>query len=263
MISTHSKKAIALGRRLSKCENVMTLGVRPCFSDYSSEEAALIQKTDKIYYPTIFYADIFDALGKKTFPSYHNYKCAQDKIKQTAMIEIAGLPHPRTKTYYKKKSIDNILADFAFPFIAKVPRGSARGEGVFLINTVEDLIRYTNTVSPAYIQEYLETDRDIRVVIIGEAIAHAYWRIASPGEFRNNVAAGGTISLDPVPEEATRLALKTARICGWNDIGLDIIKTGDRFYVIEANMKYGREGFSAAGIDYYKLMSERIENNEI
>ena len=263
MIHSHAKRAIALGRRLEKCPNVMTLGVCPCFSDYSPEEADLIRKAGKIYYPTIFYADIFDALGKKIFPGYHNYKCAQDKIKQTAMIVLAGLPHPRTKVYYKKRSVDAIMADFTFPFIAKIPRGSARGKGVFLIHNPEELVRYTETVSPAYIQEYLETDRDIRVVIIGDAIAHAYWRIAAPGEFRNNVAAGGAISLAPVPEEAADLALKTARTCGWNDVGLDIIRSGDRFYIIEANMKYGREGFVQAGIDYHKMMSKKIDNDEI
>lgn len=257
------KKAIALGRRLQKCANVMTLGVCPSFSDYSPEEADLIRKAEKIYYPTIFYADIFDALGKRIFPGYHNYKCAQDKIKQTAMIQLAGLPHPRTKTYYKKQSIEAILADFTFPFIAKIPRGSAQGKGVFLISNIEALVRYTESVSPAYIQEYLETDRDIRVVIIGDTIALAYWRIAAAGEFRNNVAAGGAVSLDPIPQEAADLALKTARTCGWNDVGLDIIRADNRFYVIEANMKYGREGFARAGIDYHEMMSKKIDNNEI
>lgn len=257
------EKALALGRRLWKCENVRTLGVRPCFSDYSPEEAALIKAAGKIYYPTTFYADIFDAVKKTTFPSYHNYKCAQDKIKQTALIEVAGLPHPRTRVYYKKRPVDNILADFTFPFIAKIPRGSSRGKGVFLIHTIEELIRYTETIRPAYIQAYLETDRDIRVVIIGDTIAHAYWRIAPPGEFRNNVAAGGEISLAPVPAAAADLALDTARRCGWNDVGIDIIEHGNRFYVIEANMKYGREGFAKAGIDYYRLMSEKINNNQI
>lgn len=263
MVHGQIKKALALGRRLEKCTNVMTLGVRPCFSDYPPEEADLIRRADKIYYPTIFYADIFDALGKKIFPGYHNYKCAQDKIKQTAMIEMAGLPHPRTKVYYKKRSVDAIMSDFTFPFVAKIPRGSARGKGVYLIHNLEELIFYAEIVSPAYIQEYLETDRDIRVVVIGDTIAHAYWRIAAPGEFRNNVAAGGVISLAPIPQEAADLALKTARTCGWNDVGLDIIRSGGRFYIIEANMKYGREGFAQAGIDYHKMMSAKIDNNEI
>ena len=28
---------------------------------------------------------LFDAVGKRTFPSYHTYKCTQDKIKQSAV----------------------------------------------------------------------------------------------------------------------------------------------------------------------------------
>jgi ribosomal protein S6--L-glutamate ligase len=33
--------------------------------------------------------------------------------------------------------------------------------------------------------------------------------------------------------------------------------------VLEANMKYGKEGFRKAGIDYTKLMEDMIENGEI
>ena len=69
---TKSKKVIALEARLKNCKNVVTLGVRPNFSDYSHTDADLIRKSEKIYYPTTFYAELFDAMGKKTFPSYHN-----------------------------------------------------------------------------------------------------------------------------------------------------------------------------------------------
>ena len=98
-----SKKVIALEARLRNCKNVLTLGVRPNFSDYSPREAELIRKADKIYYPTAFYADLFDAMGKATFPSYHTYKCAQDKIKQTALFDLLNLPHPRTRVFYGKR----------------------------------------------------------------------------------------------------------------------------------------------------------------
>ena len=90
-------KAIALEARLRTCRNVLTLGVRPNFSDYSQQEADLIRNAAKIYYPTTFYADLFDAMGKITFPSYHTYKCVQDKIKQTALFELLSIPHPKTR----------------------------------------------------------------------------------------------------------------------------------------------------------------------
>ena len=260
---TKKTKVIALGVRLRNCENVVTLGVRANFCDYSPEEAKLIRNADKIYYPTRFYADLFDAMGKATFPSYHTYKCVQDKIKQSALFELLNICHPRTRVFYGKRQKSLILQHFDFPFIAKVARGSAMGRGVFFIGSEEELSNYIDLGGPAYIQEYLPIDRDIRVVVIGNRIVHAYWRIAPQNEYRSNVAQGGTIDLDNVPEEACDLALQVARACRWDDVGIDICEHNGQFYVLEANMKYGREGFRKAGLDYNRLMESMIENEEI
>lgn len=257
------KEVIALEARLRNCKNVRTLGVRPNFTDYSSREIDLIRKADKIYYPTTFYADLFDTMGKSTFPSYHTYKCVQDKIKQTALFELLSLPHPRTRVFYGNRQKKMILNHFSFPFIAKIPRGSALGRGVYLIHDEKELHDYLEQKGPAYVQEYLPMDRDIRVVVIGSRIVHAYWRIAPPGEFRSNVAVGGRISLNAVPEKARDLALQVARTCSWNDVGIDICEHKGHFYVLEANMKYGREGFREAGLDYDQIMESMIANEEI
>ena len=137
------------------------------------------------------------------------------------------------------------------------------GRGVYLIQNKNDLLSYCDLTSPAYIQEYLPSDRDILVVIIGHKIVHAYWRISPPGEFRSNVAVGGEVSLAPVPKEALDLAFHTARSCQWDDVGIDICQYEGSYYVIEANMKYGREGFRKAEIDYRELMEKMIDNGEI
>ena len=258
-----SKKVIALEDRLKNCKNVITLGVRPNFSDYSPQEAELIRRADKIYYPTSFYADLLDALGKKTFPSYHTYKCVQDKIKQTALLDMLDLPHPRTRVFYGDRQKQSISNHFTFPFIGKIPRGSALGRGVYLIRNEKELRNYLNQVSPAYIQEHLPIDRDMRVVVIGRRVIHAYWRIAPENEYRSNLAVGGKISLAPVPEKARNLALQVARACCWDDVGIDICENNGQFYILEANMKYGREGFRQAGLDYAKVMESLIENEEI
>ncbi len=264
MISMYfSKKAIALGSRLNGCNNVITLGVKPNFSDYTTSEAGLIHTADKIYYPSAFYADLFDVMGKPTFPGYHTYKCVQDKIKQTAMFYLLNIPHPRTRIFYGRKQKVNINEQFSFPFIAKVPRGSAMGRGVFLIRNNHDLEKYCRLPSPAYIQEYLETDSDIRVVVIGKKAVLAYRRIAPCNDFRSNVSVGSEICLDPVSQEALDLALYTADKCRWDDVGIDIILHQKKYYVIEANVKYGRKGFEKAGIDYISMMESMIDKKEI
>lgn len=257
------KTAIALESRLRGCRNVLTLGVKTNFSDYSDEEAELIRSAEKIYYPTTFYADLFDAMGKKTFPSYHTYKCVMDKIKQTALFDLLGIPHPRTRVFYGNRRKHAITDCFEFPFIGKIPRGSAMGRGVFLIKNRDELLAYCNLANPAYIQEYLRIDRDIRVVVIGNRAVHAYWRIAPEGEFRTNVSGGASVSSDPVPEKAVDLAIRTASACGWDDVGIDICAFDGKYYVLEANMKYGKQGFAAAGIDYLEMMESMIENGDI
>lgn len=257
------RRVIALEARLKECRNVLTLGVRPNFSDYTPEEVHLLESAIKIYYPTGFYADLFDTIGKKTFPSYHTYKFTQDKIKQTALFKMLRIPHPKTRIFYGTRQIEKILLYFNFPFIAKVPRGSALGRGVFLIRNETELSAYISETSPAYIQEYLPIKQDLRVVIIGKEVAHAYWRVAKQGEYRTNVAAGGTIRLDSVPEKALSLARHVAQTCAWDDVGIDICLHEDRAYVLEANMKYGKEGFRQAGIDYIQLMESLIETGVI
>jgi ribosomal protein S6--L-glutamate ligase len=258
-----SNKVIALEARLKKCKNVMTLGVRPNFSDYNPQEAGWIRRAAKIYYPTTFYAELFDAMGKKTFPSYHTYKCVQDKIKQTALFDLLEIPHPRTRVFYGKRQQKKICDYFEFPFIAKIPRGSAMGRGVYLIRNQDDLDAYCSLNSAAYIQEFLPTDRDVRVVIIGNQVAHAYWRIAPVGEYRSNVALGAAIRFDPVSRDILDLALYTAQKCRWDDVGIDIVEYDGRLFILEANMKYGKEGFRAAGIDYIEFMEAMIENGRI
>ena len=245
------------------CNNVKTLGVRTNFSDYSPEEARLIRSADKIYYPTTFYVDLFDTMGKATFPSYHTYKCVQDKIMQTALFELIELPHPKTRVFYGNRQKKTITDHFEFPFIAKIPRGSAMGRGVYLIKNNDELQAYLEQTSTAYIQQYLPVDRDIRVVVIGDQIVHAYWRISAQDEFRTNISLGGVVSLEPIPTAARKLALEVAHSCRWDDVGIDICEYQGQFFVLEANMKYGKEGFRKAGIDYIQLMESLIENEQI
>ena len=94
-------------------------------------------------------------------------------------------------------------------------------------------------------------------------MVHAYWRIAGAGEFRTNLARGGRISLAPVPEAAIALAQQAAKVCGWDDVGMDICSHDGQFTILEANMKYGREGFRAAGIDYFQMMERLIDDGQI
>ena len=257
-----TEKKIALGKRLRHSPLVQTLGLRPNFDDYSELELGLLRNADTIYYPSTLYEDIFLALGKRVFPENY-YRYMGNKIKQTELFTLLDIPHPHTRIYRDNPRAQQILADFSFPFIAKIPRGSSKGRGVFLIRSREDLQDYLQKYTPAYIQEYLPIDRDLRIVLVGARVVHAYWRIARPGEFRSNVSLGGRISLEDIPDDALRFAERVARLCKFDEVGLDICICEDSYLVIEANMVYGLKGFETAGLNIYQLLNERVTEGTI
>ena len=253
---------VAIGSRLKGVPEVLTLGLKPNFQDYTQEEKEILFGAPFVLYPTLNYAQFLTTVGKKIFPSLETYLYADEKIKQTTLFYMAGIPHPRTRIYYALHKRD-ILNDFRFPFIGKLPRRSARGRGVFRIENDEDLGIYLNMTKIAYIQEYLPHERDLRVVIIQDEPVLAYWRIPLPGDFRTNLSLGGGIDFNDIPREGMEVALKAARKCRFNDVGVDLIYSGNRWFVIEANMKYGRKGLKMKGFDLKQLLRERLLSGKI
>jgi ribosomal protein S6--L-glutamate ligase len=260
--SSKDKRYVALGSRLTGVPEVMTLGVKPNFYDYSAHERTLIFRSKPILYPTRHYAQFFTTLGKPIFPSLETYLYADEKIKQSTLFHMLNIPHPRTRVYYPRHHKD-ILEDFTFPFIAKLARASAQGRGVFKILDEEQLQTYLSLTKVAYIQDYVPHDRDLRVILINYQPVLAYWRQRRPGEFRTNLFQGGSIYFDDVPSQALQFAQNAARKCRLNDVGLDLIGYEGKWYLIEANMKYGRKGLRMKGMDLKAILREKLLSGEL
>lgn len=261
-MNDHRRPYVALGSRLRGVAEVHTLGVRPNFLDYSPKEREMILNAPQVLYPTKNYAQFLTTLGRPIFPSLETYLYADEKILQSSLFQMLDLPHPRTRMYYALHHAD-ILKDYSFPFVAKLPRASSRGRGVFLVRRERDLQTYLSQTKVAYVQEYLPHDRDLRIVLIGYTPVIAYWRVKPQGSFKTNISQGGTPEFDAIPEEALELARVCARKCRFNDVGLDFIHHHGRWYLIEANMKYGRKGLKMQGMDLKTIIREKLLNGEI
>ncbi len=253
---------VALGSRLRGIPEVITLGVKPNFQDYTSREKKLILNSERILFPTLNYAQFLTTMGKEIFPSLETYLYADEKIKQTTLFYMLGIPHPKTRIYFHLHHHD-IINNFKFPFIAKLARRSARGRGVFLIKNQDDLDKYLALTNIAYIQEYLRHDRDLRVVLINYQPVLSYWRIRRSGNFKTNLSQGGEISFENIPPEGVRIAQESAKNCRFNDVGLDLIRSQGKWHVIEANMKYGRKGLKMKGMDLKEVIRHKLLSGEI
>lgn len=252
----------AIGSRLLGVPEVWTLGVKPNFPDYTTEEIEFIRSADLILYPTLNYAQLLTTMGKKIFPSLETYLYADEKIKQTTLFYMMDIPHPRTRIYYHLHHKE-ILNHFHYPFIGKLPRSSARGRGVYMIENKQQLGAYLELTKVAYIQEYIYHERDLRVVLINDQPVIAYWRIRRPDNFRTNLSQGGHISFDDIPQSGIRAARVAARKCKFNDVGIDLIRHKNQWLVIEANMKYGRKGLKMKGLDLKEILRAKLIAGEL
>jgi ribosomal protein S6--L-glutamate ligase len=255
---------VAIGRRLARFAEITTLGLRPNLDDYTPAQRELIAAAPTIYYPTNAFAEQLHFLGKRIFPSLACHLMECDKIRQTTFFGLAGLPHPRTRVFYGRQRAE-IERHFAYPFIAKTPRGSAQGRGVFLISGPEDLAAYLAHPrhGPAYIQERLPITRDVRVVVIAFEPVCAYWRIPPAGDFRSNVAQGAAVDFEGVPKAAVELAVEAARRGGLDEVGVDVAMVEGSPLLIEFNMKFGRKGPLMAGVDVVELVGRKILAGEL
>ncbi|MBW1668145.1 MAG: RimK family alpha-L-glutamate ligase [Deltaproteobacteria bacterium] len=257
-----NKHFVALGSRLKGVPEVLTLGVKPNFHDYTPRERELILGSKMVLYPTRNYAEFLATMGKNFFPSLETCLYADEKIKQTTLFYMLGVPHPRTRIYYHLHH-QEILNDFSFPFIAKLARASAQGKGVFKIDNEGQLKHYLSMTKVAYIQEYLPHDRDLRVILINYQPVLAYWRKSAPGNFRTNLFQGGTVDFGDIPRQTVDLAREVARKCRFNEVGLDLIYHDGTWCVIEANMKYGRKALKMKGIDLKEVIREKLLSGEL
>ncbi|MCT2536321.1 RimK family alpha-L-glutamate ligase [Aquibacillus koreensis] len=226
-------------------------GIKYIKPEHSFREVAALKEADVILFPenwqTTFLAY---GLKKPIFPSIESIQLGYSKIEMTrALWTVCPENVPYTEILANTESNrKTILETFPFPFVTKEPRNSM-GKGVYLIESEEDFQEYCNKTDVLYVQEYLPNDnRDLRVCIVGEEVVSAYWRIADEGSFLHNVAQGGSLCFDFIPEDITDLILDIAKTLNINHAGFDVIFSNGKPYIIEFNVLFGNQGLREQGI---------------
>lgn len=254
---------VAIGEQLRQCPGVITLGVRPQLSDYTTEERRILLAAERIFYPTVRFVEIFAGAGKETFPSVSCYRFLGDKLKQTALFGLLKVPHPRTRVYYGHKQKERIAADFSFPLVGKRAFRSSRGRHVFLIRDPGELSWYNKRFNPAYVQEYLPGERELRVVVLNYRSVWGSWRVPGPGDFRCTVPLGPILPEEELPAESLSLAKQIACCGKFSDVAVDMLFDGMRFWVLELNFRYGSKGWPSHIQDRLQVIAAMIERGEL
>ena len=164
--------------------------------------------------------------------------------------------------------------DTKFPIILKSSTGTQTGVGVVIIESMRSLkamvqmILLYNKFLPIIIQEYIETDYDMRVVVCNGEVMGAMKRIVIKGDVRSNASLGAkTEEIELTDLEKTE-AIKIAKASKCNLVGVDLIPSKDREkekpYCLEVNANLGYAGIENAlsGKSITKQILKHFMNKE-
>ncbi|ODR82061.1 ATP-dependent carboxylate-amine ligase [Haladaptatus sp. W1] len=104
-----------------------------------------------------------------------------------------------------------------------------------------------------FLQRFLDQDgrqSDVRVYVVGDEIVGAMRRSAPNGDWRTNVARGGTPEnvTDEIPDEVRTIACEATHVLGLDVAGVDVMEWNGDWYVLEVNPTAGFTGlFRATG----------------
>jgi RimK family alpha-L-glutamate ligase len=178
---------------------------------------------------------------------------AHDKLLTMRMLRRAGLPHPQTTLVAQGLPWPELEP----PLVLK-PRFGSWGREVFLCRDRDELAHTAAVLSQrewfrthgALAQQVLPLlGYDLRIVVAAGGIVGAARRDAAPGEWRTNVALGGTRSFVAPPPAAVEIALAAAAAAGSDLIGIDLMPTADGGWsvlelngAVDFNQQYVRQG---------------------
>ncbi|NVL90962.1 MAG: glutathione synthase [Desulfobacterales bacterium] len=259
-------------------KNILCAGRSP-----NDEDRRAVQEAKAIILPQGCSKDLYRLCRKHCDHVFPNYDARFDfpgKLGQARLFKKTGAPFPLTHTfetlsfYYSRYGQDFLTYPIDFPCVFKSDWGG-EGEGVFLLNTAEDLGQALKKAEAAekgglkgfLLQEYIPSrGRSLRVVVIGDKFL-SYWRVQKdPSEFLASMKAGAVIDheADPELQEAGRAAVRGfCSKTGINLAGFDLLfsqhdKAGNPFF-LEINYFFGRRGLGGS-FKYYELVEKSVRD---
>jgi RimK family alpha-L-glutamate ligase len=185
-----------------------------------------------------------------------------DKLITARLLSAAGIPHPRTRRLHHATSLEGLT----LPLVVK-PRFGSWGRDVELCGdrrAVDDYVRRMQRRdwwrAGGIVQELVPPrSSDLRIIVSGGDVVGAATRLAAPGEWRTNVALGGTPVSTTPPAEACELALAATHRLGIDFAGVDLLPEENGWVVLEVNGAVDMRPAYSLDADVFTAALARLE----
>jgi RimK family alpha-L-glutamate ligase len=187
---------------------------------------------------------IFENTGMFVINERRPMELCANKLYSAIQLDTYKIPTPKTAFVANLSSLDDALEKIGnkFPVIVKTLTG-AEGVGVSIVDSYESLKSVLQTLwkykAELLIQEYLEIKNDVRVLVLDGKVVAAAMRGKAPKDFRTNLAQGAEGGPYELNDKEREIAEHAASAFGCYYVGVDMVTSGGKPYVIELNASPG------------------------
>ena len=199
--------------------------------------------------------------------------CA-DKYRTSLRLADYGVKQPVTHLINDPENSEQAFENLntQYPIILKTLRGS-KGVGVLFVesskalDSIVQLIHKQDEDADLLLQEYIKTDYDARVLVLGGKVLSTMKRPVIEGDFRSNVSQGSKPQKLELTELEIEESLKAAKAVNGLWTAVDFIPSKNRTkeppFIIEVNSSPGTEGMEeATGRNISKEILEFFANKK-
>jgi ribosomal protein S6--L-glutamate ligase len=187
--------------------------------------------------------------GIRVVNACYAFRRARDKYATQYVLWGAGLPVPSTFTTesiadaYK---VSERYGEFIYkPILSSMGKGAMKFiDPDLAFNAYKMLDRFSQ---PFILQKYVQNPgRDIRVFVIGGVVTGSAYKYRAQGKWKTNVAPGGTMVDEKVPDEILELGIKATEAMRLDYSGVDIMESPDGPVILEVNGSPGWQALNLA-----------------
>ncbi len=204
---------------------------------------------------------VLEALGIPVANPPRSIEQAVDKYLASKLVELHGLPTPRTFVTESFDEAMDLLRQWGDVVVK--PLFGGQGIGMVRLNDPDVAFRTFKALQLGryvyYLQEYVpHGTEDIRTFVVEDRVVAAMTRRGA--SWKTNVAQGATpVALNPDPQ-VIDLSLRASAALGTFYAGVDLLRgPGGRLYVIEVNSMPGWKGLQAtATVDIAQTLVDAL-----
>ena len=227
------------------------------FEISSNDTVAIVRGSVRLKKSYLDLLSRLEKIGVCMVNSRETVELSADKYRTYVKLQDFGLTQPKTVLIPNadtwKEALESL--DSKFPIIMKTLEGS-KGVGVLFIESerqIESLVQLLysqNEDVDLLIQEYIKTDGDIRVIVLGGKVIASMKRDVVEGDFRSNVSQGAKVKEYPLTELEVEQCLLAAKAIDGSWTAVDFITSKkpktEPPYILEVNHSPGTVGIEKA-----------------